>query len=229
MAPDEPRENSGVGRRAAFCPPGPVVADALAGQVGRTLIAALAIATVAAIAGLVDQRAPTVEALARVALPSGALLGLAWTMAVLRQERADVATATLGARPGLLWGLGVGLAVGVCALSPPRAESPPPVGATLDVTPERLVARHGNQVLEIRWDETGARPAIDRAGEPGPGLSAPTGSTPARSAGAPPRLLVWGLLTALLAGVLARSGPPGLLRTVVSAAFATAVGFAVGA
>jgi hypothetical protein len=200
---------------------GAVVFDALRGQAGRTLAAVVCVAAVAAIAGLVDQRAPSITTLGRVALPSGALAGLGWTIASLRAERFEIALETLGLRPGpFIWLPAIALAIAVCVTAPAR-----PVGADagpviLDVSPDRLFGRIGDRTVELVWD------AEHRSGPP---LLRPTGSTSPPPTAWLPGPLVWAAATLGLAAVLTRrSAAPGLLATASLSAGATALGFALG-
>ncbi|MCK6569924.1 hypothetical protein L6V77_02315 [Myxococcota bacterium] len=200
---------------------GAVVVDALRGQAARTIAAVVCVAAVAAVAGLVDQRAPSITTLGRVALPSGALAGLGWTIASLRAERFEIALETLGLRPvPFIWLPAIALAMAVCMAAPARPAGAEGGPVILDVGPDRLFGRIGDRTVELVWDpET----------PPGPPLRRPTGSTSPPATAWLPAPLVWAAATLGLAAALTRrSAAPGLLATASLSAGATALGFALG-
>jgi hypothetical protein len=205
----------------------PILLGALAARFLQTAAAAAgATAALLTVAALADGGWPAPDRLLGVALPTGAYVGAAWTLAAWRGEGGDVALAALGRPPA--WSLLPLAALGAAVLlAAPSASSAAAVGPRLSVQADRLrVEAPGG--LELRWDAAGA--VRSDTGERHAALPRPT-PLPDEPAPTPrpwPAVARIALLLSLLGGLARASSAPGLPLTVGAAGLAAALGHWAG-
>ena len=200
-------------------------------QLALSTVIALAVATIAALAALVDGHSPVARVVLRAALPAGALLGAASAIHRWRQANADVALGSLGLRPSALLLVAAVVAASAALFTPPSSDGKRPVLATtpdwsIRVGDSKVVFGTPEGELALTFDAAGAHRSDERA--PWAGLPPPAGVQvpPPAPAGARPGFAL--LAPVLVFGLGLRRERPGMGLTLVAASLSLGLGWLLG-
>ncbi len=203
-----------------------ILLGALATRFLQTAAAAAgATAALLTVAALADGGWPSADRLGSVALPTGAYVGAAWTLAAWRGEGGDVALAALGRPIG--WSLLPPAALGAALLLLAPGAAPAAAGPRLTVHADHLRVE-GPGGLEVRWDAAGAVRSDTGARHAHLPRPTPLPDEPPRQPRPWPVVARVALLFGLLGGLARVATAPGLPLTVGAAGLAAALGHWAG-